>query len=51
MNTRNLKLMLFVFQTSSVDKFVLPQKTEEILTSQNFTNMQVDGFSNYADES
>jgi len=43
--------MLCVFQTSSVEKFVLPQATDEILTSKNFTNTQEDEFSNYADES
>jgi hypothetical protein len=43
--------MLCVFQNSSVDKFVLPQEIEEILTSENFTDMQDDGFSSYADKS
>jgi hypothetical protein len=51
MNTRSLKLMLCVFQISSIDKFVLPQAIEEMLTPENFTNMQDDGFSSYADES
>jgi hypothetical protein len=43
--------MLCVFQTSSVDKSLLPQAIEEILTFENFTNMQDDGFSSYAVES
>jgi len=52
MNTRSLKLMRCVFQTSSVDKFALPQAIEEILTSENVTNKQEDEFSKkHADES
>ena len=44
--------MRCVFQTSSVDKFALPQAIEEILTSENVTNKQEDEFSKkHADES
>jgi len=41
--------MLCVFQNSSVDKLVLPQEIEEILKSENFTDLQDDEFSSYAD--